>query len=195
MEPTWDGRTVPVSIALVSLLAAAHRVVVDDRTQGVSATQTRARVNALLLRPACLCLRTVGVGGTLWPAAGDRVTLGEALKTLADRDSFTVVVIIPSNALGVRSARRWIARISFNRILWWLGDWNWRADGEWVAFESLWTIAHGHVVLCTTLRTEATDARARIRALVALTGLGLDAVTVDHTFWLACLIRVAKVLW
>ena len=71
----------------VTSVASAERIVVDHSACSVVSTQTRARVNALLFRPTRLCLGTVAVGDALRPAAGVWVTLGEALKTLADCNS------------------------------------------------------------------------------------------------------------
>ena len=65
-------------------------------------TQTRARVDTLLLRPARLSLRTVGVADALRPAASVWVALREARKTLADGNSRVVVVL--GDTFGVGAA-------------------------------------------------------------------------------------------
>ena len=85
---------------------------IDDSTNGIVSTKSRAGVNALLLRPACPSLSTVGVGDTFWPTAGVRVALREARKTLADSDGATIVVVTGFvNALSVWPAGRWEAWI------------------------------------------------------------------------------------
>ena len=51
------------------------------------------------------------------------------------------------------------------------------------------------MVVYPALSSETTYTRARVHALVALTALRFDAITVDHTFWFAGLIWIAEVLW
>ena len=91
-------------ISSESIAARTDRLMIDRLAQCSGTAQSRAGVGALLLSPTRLCLKTVGVNNALRSAACDWVTLGEALKTLADRDSL-IVITVPCNAFGIRSAR------------------------------------------------------------------------------------------
>ena len=73
--------------------------------------------------------------------------------------------------------------------------WNWRAGSEGVTPISFQAEAHRNVVVHPAFGTEAADARARIHALVALTGLGAVTFGIHHALRTAALVRIAKVLW
>ena len=73
-------------------------------------------------------------------------------------------------------------------------QWYRRACGERVSLVAFRAVAHRHVVVHPALGTEATDARARIHALVAFTGLGTVTVGMDRTLGTTALVRVTEVL-
>ena len=68
------------------------------------------------------------------------------------------------------------------------------ACSEGIASVAVRTVAHGHVVVHPALGAEAAHARARVDALVALTGLGAVTVGVDRTLGPTALLRIAEVL-
>ena len=96
---------------------------VDDSAHSVMSTQTRARVDTLLLRPTGMSLRAVGVVDTLWPTAGVWIALREAWTTLADGDGIVVVIVVVTlaNAFSIGSTWRWQARVCElrRRLKWW----------------------------------------------------------------------------
>ena len=94
-----------IRISSVSIAARTDRLMIDRLASCSCTAQSRTGVKTFLIRPTCLCLRTVGVNNTFWSAACDWVALGEALKTLADRDSLIVVITVSCDAFGIRSAR------------------------------------------------------------------------------------------
>jgi len=155
---------------LESLDAGAQRVVVDDITDCVSTTDSRARVDALLLLTTSLLLRTVCVGDALWTTVDVGVSLGVALAALAGGH------VVPGRAVGVGSARRRVARVAGHGLPRWWRLRNQRASCEGVTAVSLPAVAHGHVLLHAALRKVAANAGTGVHALVAFTGLGLVAV-------------------
>ena len=190
---TFDLGTSLVRRSSKSGVAGAEWIVVDDSADGVVSTQTRTRVNALLLRPAGLFLGTVGVVHTLRPTGRVWIALREARAALA-RCNSVVVVILLGGALRVTLTRGWVARVGLHWLSGRLGDRDRRACREGITLVSLWAVAHGHVILYAALGTEAAHATARVDALVAVTGLGPYAIGVYHTLRIAALIRVAEML-
>ena len=60
-----------IRISRVSSIAPADRLMVNCLTLGVRAAQPRTWINARLLRPTGLRLRTLGTGDALGPAASE----------------------------------------------------------------------------------------------------------------------------
>ena len=93
------------------------------------------------------------------------------------------------------SAEQYLLNASQETVLVLTCRWNWRAGSERIALISFQAEAHGDVVVHPAFGTEATDARTRIHALVALTCLGAVTFGIHHALWAATLVRIAKVLW
>ena len=176
----WPSDASSERISGVAWLAAAHRVVVDDATDGVEAAHVQAGV-AALLADAGVQAGAVGADDALGSAVGRRADV----RRPAGADGTTAGV----TALGVRSARRRAARVLGRGR----GDGHRAAARPGVAAEAGRAVADRVVVDDSALGVLVADARARVDALVASAGLVLRALGVAGALGLALDVWVSDV--
>ena len=152
---------------------------------GVYTAHSGTGVNTLLLLTR-LVRRTIGVKETLRP------TIGRRAKHSRPAGTVTSVTIAPGwiavFAAGVRLAGV-VRHDRLNNL------WLQTALCEGIADVSSVACACWNVASNLADGVDSTGSRARINTLVSLTCFVRRTVRVDHTFWSACNIWVAKVFW